>query len=117
MRGIRRLVQRHGVWLVATLVVAIVVMALTGWWWILIYAGFNAAGTVLYIDGLDPRTASTRRRRRALTPLTVALVPVGVCGLLASKEGVAPIDASLGDEKVRNQVPGSALYGRRGGGR
>lgn len=112
MRGVRRLFREHGSWLAATLVVVAAVMALTGWWAIVLYSGFNAAGTILYLDGLEPRLASTSRRKRWWSALTIAHVPVGVWGVLASKSGTDPFDASLGDAGVRNQVPASGLYRR-----
>lgn len=119
MRGVRRIAITHGPWLAVSFVVAFAVAAVVGYWAVVLgYTAFNGAGAVIYVDGLDPRQASDRRRGRVVASLTALLVPAGVVGLLASTGGVDPIDRSLGDEAVRNQLPAANLFGRgRGDGR
>lgn len=111
MSGVRRIVREYGVWAGVALGITLVVAAATGWWLLLVYGVVNAAGSVLYLDGLDRRTQSTRWRRRWLPVMTVLQLPVGLLGVLASKGGTDPIDGSIGHEDIRNAVPGANLYG------
>lgn len=113
MAGIRRLVARHGVWLLASLVVAVIVAAITGYWLLVIaYGVMNSAGTVLYVDALPPRSRKRRRLERVFPALTVAQLPVGIFGVFATK-GDTPMDAVLGDEEIRTQTAASNAYGDR----
>jgi hypothetical protein len=115
MSGLRRLVERHGGWLLASGVVVVVLGVLTGWWLVALYGFVNSAGTVLHLDGLGPRSLGLRRRRRVLVPLTVLQLPVGIGGLLASRGGRTPTDAMFEDEGVRTGMAGSFPL-RDGGG-
>lgn len=116
MWTLRCLIRRHGRWLAVSFGLAIVIAFFFGYWGVCLgYAAFNGAGAVLYIDGLDPRQGRDRRHARVFELLAALLLPVGVFGLLASKPGGDPTADALGDEKIRNHVSGSALYGRRSG--
>jgi len=110
MSDLRRIVARHGVWLLATAVVALVVTVVTGWFLFPVYAVANAAGTVLYLDGL--RGPRARLRRVVVPLLTVLMVPVGlVMGL--GRRRVDPTDAVLGHEDIRNNTAASNVYADR----
>jgi O-antigen ligase len=106
----RDIASDHGVWLLATAVVALVVTVATGWFLFPVYAAANGAGTVLYLDGLRHRPA---RLRRVVVPfLTVLMVPVGLLATLGWRR-VDPIDAVLGDEDIRNHTAASNVYADR----
>lgn len=108
--GVGRIVVRHGVWLLATAVVTLLVTVVTGWFLLPVYAVANAAETVLYLDGLRRRPA--RLRRIAVPILTVLLVPVGLVTALGRRR-VDPIDAVLGHEDIRNHTAASNVYADR----
>lgn len=110
MTSLNALVERHGWWLLATAVVALVATVALGWFLFPLYALANAAGTVLYLDGLRGRPA--RLRRTLLPALTVAQLPVGFLATLVWRR-VDPIDAVLGHEDIRNHTAASNVYADR----
>jgi len=111
MSGMRRIVARHGWWLLATAIVTLGVTVTTGWFLFPFYGVANATGTVLYLDGIGRRRA--RLRRVVLPTLTVLQVPVGVLAALLWRR-IDPIDAVLGDEDIRNHTAASNVYADRG---
>lgn len=110
MSALQRPVREHGWWLLATAVVALVVTVALGWFLFPLYALANAAGSVLYLDGLRGRPA--RLRRILLPALTIAQLPVGVLATLVWRR-VDPIDAVLGHEDIRSHTAASNVYADR----
>ena len=112
MPWIRRLIERHGRWLAVSFMLALVPGFFVGYWGVaLLYAAFNGAGAVLYLDGLDPRRKWARRRGLVVKILAAVLLPVGILGLLVSKSGGNPSDYMLDDGKIRNHTASAGMYG------
>lgn len=116
MSWFARVAKRDGWWASLSLAVAFTVGILLGYWVVWVgYALFNAVGLILYLDGLDIRRARVRRRARVAQVLAVALLPVGVIGLLLSNDSGSPGTHALADESVRRDAAAAIAHGHRRG--
>lgn len=112
MAPVRRLVTRHRTWLLAAAVVTVAVVIITGWWLVAVYSLINVTGTVLYLDGMSPRSKRGRLCHRWFPVLAIVLLPVGIYGVLASNDS-GPSEDLRGDPDLRNGFGGSVGQTRR----
>ncbi len=109
--GARRIVARHGWWLLVTAIVTLAITVATGWFLFPVYGVANAAGSVLYLDRLGRRRA---RARRILFPvLTVLQLPVGLLAALLWPRA-RPVEAILSDEERQEDTAASNFMADRG---
>ena len=122
MNSVRQTFARHGRWIGAAVLVTALVVIVTGWWLLAVYGAVNLAGTVIYLDGVNPNVRSGRLRHRWFPVLAIIGLPVGVYGALAS-QGSGPAERLAGDPGVRTEMsratpspsPGAGAAGGGGG--